>query len=128
MVAARVFEHVVLPLLSAITPADIAPAGIAAADGRDGLWSEPHRAISGLDPTPPTKIAALTPKAEGDRVVIQGKVVAIAPLVRQSVYEVQDESGVIWVLTHRRPPQRHAQVKIHGVMRSSNGERYIDQK
>jgi hypothetical protein len=88
----------------------------------------PTEIFLGLDPTPASQIAELIQKSEGSRVVVQGKVTAIAPLVKQSVYEVQDASGVVWVLTNHQAPQRHAQVKVHGVMRSSNGERYIDQR
>jgi hypothetical protein len=88
----------------------------------------PAEIFSGLDPTPASQIVELMQKSEGSSVVVQGKVTAIAPLVKQSVYEVQDASGVVWVLTHRQAPQRYAQVKVHGVIRSSNGERYIDQK
>ncbi len=89
---------------------------------------QPTELFSGLDPTPANPIAALMQQSEGSRVVVQGKVTAIAPLVKQSVYQVQDASGVVWVLTNRQAPQRYAQVKVHGVMRSSNGERYIEQK
>jgi hypothetical protein len=96
--------------------------------GTTGCNTNPAEIFSGLDPTPATKISDLAPRPEGSAVVVQGKVVAIAPLIRQSLYEVQDVSGSIWVLTNRRAPQRHAQVKVHGLMRSSNGERYIDQK
>jgi hypothetical protein len=88
----------------------------------------PAEIFSRLDPSPTMKIIELSPKAEGDRVVVQGKVLSIAPMVKQSAYEVQDESGVVWVLTNGKPPQRYAQVKVHGVVRSTNGERYIDQK
>jgi RecJ-like exonuclease len=96
--------------------------------GTSACNQTPTEVFSGLDPTPATKIRDLVPQAEGRPVVIQGKVAAIAPMIRQSVYEVQDESGSIWVRTNGRAPQRHAQVKVHGVVRSSNGERYIDQK
>jgi RecJ-like exonuclease len=90
--------------------------------------TNPAEVFSGLDPTPATKISDLVLRAEGSAVVVQGKVVAIAPLIRQSLYEVQDPSGSVWVLTNRRAPQRHAPVKVHGRVRSSNGERYIEQK
>jgi hypothetical protein len=96
--------------------------------GTSACNQNPAEVFSGLDPTPATKIRDLAPQPEGRTVVVQGKVTAIAPLIRQSLYEVQDESGSIWVLTNSRAPQRHAQIKIHGVVRSANGERYIDQK
>jgi uncharacterized protein YdeI (BOF family) len=96
--------------------------------GTTACNQNPAEVFSGLDPTPATKIRDLTPQPEGRSVVVQGKVVAIAPLIRQSLYEVQDDSGSVWVLSNSRAPQRHAQVKVHGIVRSSNGERYIDQK
>lgn len=81
-----------------------------------------------VDPRPATTIASLAQKAEGATVTVEGKVRTIAPLVEQAVYEVQDESGSIWVLTDDRPPPQNAQVKVHGTIRSSNGERYLAQK
>jgi RecJ-like exonuclease len=96
--------------------------------GTTACTTNPAEVFSGLDPTPATNISDLAPRPEGTAVVVQGKVVAIAPLIKQSLYEVQDASGSVWVLTRNRAPQRHAQVKVHGVVRSSNGERYIDQK
>jgi hypothetical protein len=88
----------------------------------------PAQTWSALDPSGATKIAELAPKSEGSAVVVKGKVLSIAPMVKHAAYEVQDESGVIWVFTQRRPPHRYAQVKVHGVIRSANGERYIDQR
>ncbi len=100
-----------------------------------GLWfnisacsSRTTPGASFMDPRPATKIARLGQKSEGTTVVVEGKVRAIAPLVEQSVYEVEDKSGTIWVLTDDSPPPQNAQVKVHGVIRSSNGERYLAQK
>jgi hypothetical protein len=81
-----------------------------------------------VDPDPATKIAHLAQKSEGKTVIVQGKVGTIAPLLKQSVYELRDESGVIWVLTNDNPPPSNTQVKVHGIIRSSNGERYLAQK
>jgi hypothetical protein len=88
----------------------------------------PTQPFSSLDPSPAIRIADSHQRSEGTKIVIQGKVTAIAPMIKQVAYEVQDESGVIWVLSNQRPPQRNSQVKVHGVLRSSNGERYLDQK
>jgi hypothetical protein len=90
--------------------------------------NNPQQVFSGLDPSPAIKIADSSQRSEGTKIVIQGKVTAIAPMIKQAAYEVQDDSGVMWVLTNRRAPQRNSQVKVHGVIRSSNGERYLDQK
>jgi hypothetical protein len=96
--------------------------------GVSACGDNPAQTWSALDPSGATKIVELAPKAEGTSVVVQGKVIAIAPMVKHTAYEVQDASGVIWVFTQRKAPQRHAQVKVHGVIRSTNGERYIDQR
>lgn len=88
----------------------------------------PAQIFSDLDPNQTVKIATLAERSAGSKVVVEGRVLSIAPLVKQSVYELQDESGVIWVLTDRQPPSQNSQVKVHGVIRESNGERYIDQK
>ncbi|MBE9028565.1 hypothetical protein IQ266_02185 [filamentous cyanobacterium LEGE 11480] len=96
--------------------------------GLSACRDNPAQVFSPLDPSSPIKIAVAAQQAEGVKVVVEGKVVAIAPLVKQSVYELQDDSGVIWVLTDSQPPTQKTTIKIHGIIRSSNGERYIDQK
>jgi starvation-inducible outer membrane lipoprotein len=93
-----------------------------------GCGTNPAQIVSGLDPTPADAINSLRQKADGQSAVVAGKVGDIAPLLGQVAFEVQDETGVVWVLSDRRPPAMHSQVKIHGIVRTKLGEQYIDQK
>ncbi len=107
------------PLLSIATVCGL---GLTACD------TNPSQIFSGVDPTPAESITALRQKVDGESTVIVGKVGGIAPLIGQVAFEVKDQTGVVWVLSDRRPPPVDSQVKIHGTIRTMLGEQYIDQK
>jgi hypothetical protein len=88
----------------------------------------PREILSGLDPTPATTVTALLQVKEGESVVVAGRVGTIAPLLGKVAYEVEDATGVVWVLSDRRPPRPNTAVKVYGLLRSSNGERYVHQR
>jgi hypothetical protein len=88
----------------------------------------PSEIFAGLDPAPAATITSLQAKPDGESVVVEGKVGTIAPLVGQVAFEVQDKTGVVWVLSDSRAPAPNSQVKVHGVLRTMQGERYLDQK
>jgi hypothetical protein len=89
--------------------------------------ANPPEIFSGIDLTPVEAIAHLKNKADGDSAVIEGKVGTIAPLVGQVVFEVQDHTGVMWVLSDNRAPAPNSQVKVRGILRTQQGERYLEQ-
>jgi hypothetical protein len=65
---------------------------------------------------------------DGASIVVAGRVGTIAPLVGKVAYEVLDSTGAVWVVTKQRPPQPNSRVKVHGWVRTMDGERYLDQK
>jgi hypothetical protein len=88
----------------------------------------PTQVFSGLDPTPTVTINSVAQSQDGASIVVAGRVGTIAPLVGKVAYEVLDHTGAVWVVTKRRPPQPNSQVKVHGLVRTMDGERYLDQK
>lgn len=53
-----------------------------------------------------TNIRDLKPKQDnGATVYVQGKVVKQVPLLGRRVYQLQDSTGTIWVLTNQTTPQ-----------------------
>lgn len=50
-------------------------------------------------------------------VYLQGTVGDQAPLLEAQLYELQDSTGKIWVLSHARPPQSGEQILIKGQVR-----------
>lgn len=70
---------------------------------------------SGIDVTP---IRDLTPKQDNDATVyLQGKVAVEVPLLKQHVYQLQDSTGTIWILTNNTTPQIGDKVLIKGQVR-----------
>lgn len=51
------------------------------------------------------------------QVTIAGRVVQRAALLKGWLYEIQDETGSLWVLSDRSEPQIEAQVTVDGIVR-----------
>ncbi|MGI0491979.1 hypothetical protein ACN4EG_09210 [Alkalinema pantanalense CENA528] len=73
--------------------------------------------------------------AETDSVKISGQVISIAPMLDQVAYEVQDETGRVWVLSRKLPPPQHnSVVTVTGKVKSTSivingeelGEAYLE--
>ena len=80
----------------------------------DGLTGEvtPVADIVAPSGTPSTS----TDVTEAEPVYVQGQVVAVVPLVESSLYQVQDETGLIWVLTTAIAPELGDRVKVKGTV------------
>lgn len=61
-----------------------------------------------------TPIRELKPQQEKATVYIQGKVNSSVPLVKQQVYQINDSSGKIWVLTKQTGWKEGQQVVVKG--------------
>jgi RecJ-like exonuclease len=81
-----------------------------------------------LDPTAAVPINSLKPEATASKVVVEGKVQTVAPMLGQAAYEVKDGTGTIWVFTQGNAPPKDAQVKIYGTLRQAQGELYVEQQ
>jgi RecJ-like exonuclease len=70
--------------------------------------------ISNLRLLSPTVISDIKAQHDEATVSLQGKVVNVVPLIQQQVYQVQDSTGKIWVLTHRSNVRVADQVSVAG--------------
>ena len=69
-------------------------------------------------------------------VYLQGKVVKQVPLVERQVYQLQDSTGIIWVLTNQTNIQQGEQILVEGKLRYESiplagkdfGELYIEEQ
>lgn len=65
-----------------------------------------------------TNIGDINPKLDNDATVyLQGKVAHRVPLLELQMYQLQDTSGTIWVLTDRKDLQLDDKVLIKGNVR-----------
>lgn len=76
-----------------------------------------NNVLTMLEPGERVKISQVSSKR--DRVVqVEGKIKAQAPLMGgQRAYEVQDETGSVWVVTSRAVPATGSQVNVQGKVR-----------
>lgn len=66
-------------------------------------------------------------------VQIKGKVITIAPMIKQVAYEVQDGEGSIWVMSQKQPPKLDSEISTTGKVKFESiqvegqeiAERYI---
>ena len=66
-------------------------------------------------------------------VQIKGKVITVAPMIKQVAYEVQDGAGSIWVMSQKQPPKLDSEVNATGKVKFESiqvegqeiAERYI---
>jgi hypothetical protein len=66
---------------------------------------------------PITIQAVLEQPVLDESVYLEGTVGDHVPLVEARVYELQDETGSIWVLTTAAEPQSGTQIEIQGIVR-----------
>lgn len=72
----------------------------------------------GFAPVPTTEIARLQkPAAQDSLVYVRGRVGDRVPLAEGAVYELQDSTGKIWVLTKGEAPQNGQEVVVQGTLR-----------
>ena len=64
-----------------------------------------------------TKIADIQQQSQATTVYLKGKVVSTIPLLNAQVYQLEDASSSIWVLTQNRLIQLGEQVTIKGIIR-----------
>jgi len=62
-------------------------------------------------------IASLMADREADRVAVSGTVTQRAAILDGWLYEVQDETGSLWVLTEQSEPVVGAIAKVEGIIR-----------
>jgi hypothetical protein len=86
---------------------------------------------------PTTPVSALqSAPATNSTIYVKGSVGAIVPLLEGTVYELQDATGKVWILTKQPPPKPGEEVTIQGTVRykpitingKEQGSIYIEQE
>ena len=67
-----------------------------------------------LSNPPSNSIGELQPSSSDLTVNLQGKVINVAPFLSNGAYQLQDKTGIIWVLTEHPLPQLGAEIAIQG--------------
>jgi len=61
-----------------------------------------------------TPIQEISVKKTGKTVNLRGEVIHIAPFVANAAYQIEDNTGKIWVVTEQNLPQLGQQINIKG--------------
>lgn len=83
-----------------------------------------------------TNIRDLKLQDNNAKVYLQGKVTHFVPLFKQQVYQLQDSTGTIWVLTHQAGSQPGDEMLVKGKLRYQSiplagkdfGELYVEEQ
>ena len=81
--------------------------------------TSPPATTTAVTSKPTTAIASLShPAGQPTPVAVRGTVGNLVPIVEGTVYELQDETGKVWVLTRQSPPKAGEVVVVVGQVRS----------
>ncbi len=69
--------------------------------------------LAGCQP-PVIKIETIKQKKSGKVVYLTGKVTQQAPFINTAAYQIQDETGSVWVVTEQTPPSIEQKIAIKG--------------
>jgi len=68
-----------------------------------------------------TSIATLDQQKEANSLVyVQGTVRDRAPLIKQTAYQLQDQTGKVWVMTTKLPPESGQTITIQAKIKSKS--------
>lgn len=78
----------------------------------------------------PSKIIEITKQKESSTVYISGKVLQTVPLLQKGAYQIQDSTGIIWILTHAELPEKGTDISLKGKVKFepldfSGSEQYL---
>ena len=62
----------------------------------------------------PFSISEIADKENGKKVYIAGEVIRTVPLVKNGAYQLQDETGKVWILTTAKLPSVKDKISIQG--------------
>lgn len=108
--------------------------------GLSGCGSLPQSSLNVINPglgVNVTNIRDLKPQQDNQATVyLQGKVAKQVPLLEWRVYQLQDQTGTIWVLTNQTTPQPGDKVLVKGKVRYQSiplagkdfGEVYVEEQ
>jgi len=93
--------------------------GLAGCDSFPGIQFRGLRVTVGQPQITP--IATLDQQKEANSwVYVQGTVRDRAPLIKQTVYQLQDQTGKVWVMTTKLPPESGQTVTIQAKIKSKS--------
>lgn len=69
--------------------------------------------LTGCQP-PVIKIEQIQQKKSGKVVYLTGKVTQKAPFINTAAYQIQDQTGSVWVVTQQTPPAIEQKIAIKG--------------
>ncbi|MBD2137148.1 hypothetical protein H6F32_06015 [Anabaena sp. FACHB-1237] len=83
-----------------------------------------------------TEIKTINTQRKDVTVYIQGKIEKVAPLIKQTAYQINDSTGKIWVITHQTNLKIGDQVVLKGqvqyqsipIANQEYGEIYLEEK
>lgn len=62
----------------------------------------------------PFQIEELSNKKDGRNIYVAGKVIRTIPLINYGAYQLEDNTGKIWVLTNNKLPNTGSQISLKG--------------
>lgn len=62
----------------------------------------------------PFSIEEITNKKEGKNIYVAGEVIRTIPLVKNGAYQLQDNTGNVWILTTATLPSMEAKISVKG--------------
>ena len=77
------------------------------------LWGMLLCCLSGCEP-PQISVDRIAQKKTGKVVYLRGKVIHLAPFVDNAAYQLEDNTGAVWVVTADSPPQLGEKLTVKG--------------
>ena len=77
------------------------------------LWTILLSSLAGCQ-APQVAVEQISAKKIDKVVYLTGKVVHLAPFVDNAAYQLEDETGKVWVVTTKTPPQKGQKIRIKG--------------
>lgn len=117
------------------TPISESPVGSASGEPSVGVTPPVRLPSLRLSRRNPVDIATLTEEQNEDTVSVVAKVTQRAALLEGWLYELEDDTGTIWVITQRSEPQIGEQVTVEAIVRHEliavgeiqSGELYLEE-
>lgn len=117
-----------LAALSACTPPDKDASGLR-------LWMADLNPLARDRPHPLAQVNQWAKAGKSQKVYVKGEVLRLSPLLNGLAYEIEDETGRIWIQTQRRDVSLGETVHIQGQLRRRDvsvagqdfGEAYLEE-
>ncbi len=68
----------------------------------------------------PTTISQIEQKQPNEQISLRGKVINLAPFLTGGAYQLEDNSGKIWVITDTNLPKQGDEIKVKAQIKQEN--------